>query len=127
MVTVSITPSKSNGMYAGASLPHACHVVLGTWFAKKTDNAVCVDIKGEQYMRRTFLLAIFAVSCATLAGTAQAEGCAKGAAAGGVAGHMAGKHGAAGAGAGCAIGHHEAAKKEKTAAKAKGGSEPAAQ
>jgi len=78
-------------------------------------------------MRQKFLLAIIAVACATLAGTAQAEGCAKGAAVGGVAGHMAGKHGVAGAGAGCAIGHHEAAKKEKTAAKANGASQPAAQ
>lgn len=77
-------------------------------------------------MRQAILLSIFAVSCATLTGAAQAEGCAKGAAAGGAAGHMAGKHGVAGAGAGCAIGHHEAAKKQKTAAKAAGGSEPAA-
>lgn len=78
-------------------------------------------------MRQKFLLAVFAAICVTSAGTAQAEGCAKGAAVGGVAGHLAGKHGVAGAGAGCAIGHHEAAKKEKKAAKANGASQPAAQ
>ena len=47
------------------------------------------------------------------AGAAQAAGCLKGAAVGGVAGHVAGKHGLVGAAAGCAIGHHKAAKAEK--------------
>jgi len=47
----------------------------------------------------------------------EAKGCLKGAAVGGVAGHLVGKgHGVAGAAAGCAIGHHEADKKEKKAA-----------
>jgi hypothetical protein len=41
---------------------------------------------------------------------AQAAGCLKGAVIGGVAGHYAGHHGLLGAGAGCAIGHHEASK-----------------
>lgn len=41
---------------------------------------------------------------------AHAKGCLKGAVVGGVAGHMAGHHGALGAGAGCAVGHHEANK-----------------
>jgi hypothetical protein len=40
----------------------------------------------------------------------QAAGCLKGAAIGGVAGHLAGHHALLGAGAGCAIGHHEANK-----------------
>ncbi|GAC1340802.1 MAG: hypothetical protein NVSMB18_11570 [Acetobacteraceae bacterium] len=45
---------------------------------------------------------------AALAGSpAQAAGCASGAAAGAVVGHVAGHHGLLGAGAGCAIGHHE--------------------
>jgi hypothetical protein len=44
---------------------------------------------------------------------AEAKGCLKGAAVGGVAGHVAGHHGFVGAAAGCAIGHHEANKKEK--------------
>lgn len=77
-------------------------------------------------MRHKILFAIFAAACASFAGTVHAEGCTKGAVVGGVAGHMAGKHGVAGAGAGCAIGHHEAAKKEKTAAKANGASQTAA-
>ncbi len=41
---------------------------------------------------------------------AEAKGCIKGTIVGGVAGHMAG-HGKLGAAAGCAIGHHEANKK----------------
>jgi hypothetical protein len=41
---------------------------------------------------------------------AQAKGCIKGAIVGGIAGHLAGHHGLIGAGAGCAIGHHEANK-----------------
>ena len=44
---------------------------------------------------------------------AEAKGCLKGAAAGGIVGHAAGHHGFLGAAAGCAIGHHEANKKEK--------------
>lgn len=44
---------------------------------------------------------------------AQAAGCVKGAVVGGVAGHVAGHHGLLGAGAGCAIGHHEASKKQE--------------
>ena len=42
---------------------------------------------------------------------AQAKGCIKGALVGGAAGHMAG-HGKMGAAAGCAVGHHEANKKD---------------
>jgi hypothetical protein len=41
---------------------------------------------------------------------AHAAGCLKGAAIGGVAGHYMGHHGLIGAGAGCLIGRHEAAK-----------------
>jgi hypothetical protein len=44
------------------------------------------------------------------AGPAHAAGCLKGAAVGGVAGHFLGHHALLGAGAGCLIGHHEAAK-----------------
>jgi hypothetical protein len=54
------------------------------------------------------LLAISAISV-----PAEAKGCVKGAAVGGVAGHVAGHHGFLGAAAGCAIGHHEANKKDK--------------
>jgi hypothetical protein len=49
---------------------------------------------------------------------ASAKGCIAGAAVGGVAGHVIGGHGVLGAAAGCAIGHHRAAKKEKAAAAA---------
>jgi hypothetical protein len=45
--------------------------------------------------------------------SAQAAGCLKGAAAGGVVGHVAGHHGLAGAGIGCAVGHHHASKKAR--------------
>lgn len=47
-------------------------------------------------------------------GSAQA-GCLSGAAVGAVAGHVAGKHGVLGAAAGCAVGHHKAAKTDKQA------------
>jgi hypothetical protein len=46
-------------------------------------------------------------------GPAPAKGCIKGAVVGGVAGHYAGHHGFLGAAAGCAIGHHEANKRER--------------
>jgi hypothetical protein len=49
----------------------------------------------------------------SLPGLVQAKGCIKGAAIGGVAGHVAGEHGVIGAAAGCAIGHHQAEKKEE--------------
>jgi hypothetical protein len=65
----------------------------------------------------------FFLSCAALAlaiglmsAPADAKGCLKGAAVGGVAGHVAGHRGFIGAAAGCAIGHHEAKKKEKNSA-----------
>ncbi len=55
---------------------------------------------------------------------AQAKGCVEGVAVGGVAGHVAGKHGTAGAVGGCAIGHHEASKKQKKAQEANAASAP---
>jgi hypothetical protein len=58
-----------------------------------------------------------ALACLLAAGwtrmPAYAAGCLKGAAVGGVAGHVAGHHTVLGAGAGCIIGHHEAAKNAK--------------
>ena len=60
-----------------------------------------------------------AASCAALAliasPSAEAKGCLKGAAVGGVAGHFMGHHPVAGAAVGCAVGHHQAAKKAKQA------------
>ena len=47
------------------------------------------------------------------AGPAQAKACLKGAVVGGTAGHFAGHHGMLGAMAGCAVGHHRAAKREQ--------------
>ena len=49
------------------------------------------------------MLAVFGLS----SGPSEAAGCVKGAVIGGIAGHFVG-HGLLGAGAGCAIGHHEA-------------------
>ena len=45
-------------------------------------------------------------------GPSEAAGCVKGAVIGGVAGHFVG-HGLLGAGAGCAIGHHEADRRDQ--------------
>ena len=64
------------------------------------------------------------LSVAWLPQISSAKGCLKGAAVGGVAGHVAGGHGVLGAAAGCAIGRHRAAKKERQEEKA-GGSTPA--
>ena len=60
--------------------------------------------------------AVAALSFAS-AGSVAAKGCIKGAIVGGVAGHMAG-HGKVGAAAGCAIGHHEANKRDPNDANA---------
>jgi hypothetical protein len=61
-----------------------------------------------------------AALCVGLASTlavhpAEAKGCIKGALVGGVAGHFAGHHGLLGAAAGCAVGHHMAAKRARAA------------
>ena len=66
-------------------------------------------------MRFAIIGAAFAVALAFGGGLApaQAKGCLKGAIVGGVAGHFVGHHGLIGAGAGCAIGHHEAGKRER--------------
>ena len=66
-----------------------------------------------------FVVAAACLAALSLAsvGNADAKGCIKGAVVGGVAGHMAG-HGKLGAAAGCAIGHHEANKKDPNNANA---------
>ena len=64
-------------------------------------------------MRVILVSAAFALGVAaiTLSATpAPAAGCLNGAVIGGAAGHYAGHHGLLGAGAGCLIGRHEAAK-----------------
>ena len=64
---------------------------------------------------RTFLrCAALALAMWLTSAPADAKGCLKGAAVGGVAGHVAGHPGFLGAAAGCAIGHHEAKRNEKT-------------
>lgn len=62
--------------------------------------------------------------CTFITGEARAAGCTEGAVVGGVGGHVAGKHGVAGAAAGCAIGHHEASKKQKAASATNGANPP---
>jgi hypothetical protein len=52
-------------------------------------------------------------------GSADAKGCLKGAVAGGAVGHYAGHHGLIGAAAGCLIGRHEAAQREREQDKAR--------
>jgi hypothetical protein len=75
-------------------------------------------------MNRRFASVLLATAMIASTGAAQAKGCMEGAAVGGVAGHVAGKHGTAGAVGGCAIGHHEANKKDKKAQQAAAASAP---
>lgn len=62
--------------------------------------------------RTIFTFAVASLAIAITAASADAKGCIKGAIVGGAAGHLA-HHTFLGAAAGCVIGHHEAAKKEK--------------
>ncbi|MDB5409039.1 MAG: hypothetical protein JWL84_3951 [Rhodospirillales bacterium] len=78
---------------------------------------------------RAFLFGIGAALALAAAGppSAEAAGCLKGAAVGGVAGHEVGSgHGVAGAGIGCAVGHHEAKKKSAKKAEQASQNHPAA-
>jgi hypothetical protein len=77
-------------------------------------------------MNRKIASLVIASAALFATGAAQAKGCLEGAAVGGVAGHVAGDHGAVGAAGGCAVGHHEAAKKDKKAKQAPSASQPAA-
>lgn len=61
-------------------------------------------------MKAILTCAVLAFAIAGTASAADAKGCMKGAVVGGAAGHFAHHHGALGAAAGCAIGHHEASK-----------------
>ena len=60
-------------------------------------------MKSSMLVAATAMLAVVGLS----SGPSAAAGCVKGAVIGGIAGHFVG-HGLLGAGAGCAIGHHEA-------------------
>jgi hypothetical protein len=75
---------------------------------------------------KTASLALAASTMLFATGAVHAKGCIEGAAVGGVAGHVAGNHGVAGAAGGCAIGHHEASKKDKKAQQDAAASQPAA-
>ncbi|BBU27973.1 hypothetical protein BTHE68_17070 [Burkholderia sp. THE68] len=75
-------------------------------------------------MNRKIAMIVLTSAMLAATGVAQAKGCIEGAAVGGVAGHVAGKHGTAGAVGGCAIGHHEASKKDKKAQQANAASAP---
>ena len=66
-------------------------------------------------MKSAVFASVLAIAAMMAAGpAANAKGCIKGAIVGGIAGHFA-HHGWLGAGAGCAVGHHMAAKKNETA------------
>lgn len=67
----------------------------------------------EAEMRALIGCAVVLIALATVT-VADAKGCLKGAAVGGVVGHYSGHHGLLGAAAGCAIGRHEANKRERT-------------
>ena len=54
-----------------------------------------------------------AISILAMSGPADAKGCLKGAIVGGAVGHYTAHHGLLGAAAGCLIGRHEAAKRER--------------
>ena len=66
---------------------------------------------------KKFLLAVpLALTLAAVPLASEAKGCLKGAVVGGVAGHLVKNHGVIGAAAGCAIGTHQANKKDREAA-----------
>lgn len=66
-------------------------------------------------MKAILLSACLALGCAIVPAwqPAEAAGCIKGAVVGGIAGHLV-HHGVLGAAAGCAIGHHRAARQAET-------------
>jgi hypothetical protein len=86
--------------------------------ARRRENLSCrgdvqqrVAINTRRIVVKRVLIFALPLLAAGLAGSpAFAAGCLKGAVVGGVAGHFVGHHGLLGAGAGCIIGHHEAAK-----------------
>jgi len=90
---------------------------MGAWFrARRRERLPSAGLViGERILEaemKAFI--VFAVILVALAAAtaADAKGCLKGAAVGGVAGHYSGHHGLLGAAAGCAIGRHEANKRD---------------
>jgi len=69
-------------------------------------------------MNKLILAIPVALTLAAVPMASEAKGCLKGAVVGGVAGHFVKNHGVIGAAAGCAIGTHQANKKEAQAAAA---------
>ncbi|KAB1075505.1 hypothetical protein [Methylobacterium planeticum] len=63
-------------------------------------------------MRQFLVGSAMVLTALTVSAGAEAKGCIKGALVGGVAGHMAG-HGVLGAAAGCAVGRHQANKRDR--------------
>ena len=63
-------------------------------------------------MTRILVGSAMVLTALTFTAGAEAKGCIKGALVGGVAGHMAG-HGVLGAAAGCAVGRHQANKRDR--------------
>ena len=59
------------------------------------------------------IVAVALAGATFISEAADAKGCIKGAIAGGIAGHVAGNHGTMGAAAGCAVGRHQANKREQ--------------
>ena len=64
-------------------------------------------------MKMILIFSTVMLSAMVAIAPADAKGCLKGAVVGGAAGHYAGHHGLLGAAAGCLIGRHEAAKRER--------------
>ena len=75
---------------------------------------------------KKFILAIpVALTLAAVPMASEAKGCLKGAVVGGVAGHFVKNHGVLGAAAGCAIGTHQANKRDREAQAASANSQVA--
>jgi hypothetical protein len=69
------------------------------------------NLKGPSMTRNTTMIALAIATSVATVSPALAKGCLKGAAVGGTGGHFVGKgHAVLGAAAGCAYGHHRAAK-----------------
>lgn len=64
-------------------------------------------------MKSTLVAAAAMLAVIGLSSGPSEAGCVKGAVIGGVAGHFVGHHGLLGAGVGCAIGHHEANRRDR--------------
>jgi hypothetical protein len=85
-----------------------------------TELFVLLSVLVHPQSGRSIFMKAFSTIVATIAISlvsyqpADAKGCLKGAVLGGAAGHYAGHHGLLGAAAGCAIGRHEANKRDRT-------------